>query len=128
VTQRLLVLFGSTAALWLLTGVPASRLGGGEDALRYSGTAALLCVLPMAVALAVTARLAARNSPMLTFAVLGATGLRMFVVLAAAVALATFVSFYRETAFWLWLAIFYAGTLVLEVSLLLVGRPAGPPR
>jgi hypothetical protein len=64
---------------------------------------------------------------LLTIAVLGATGVRMFTVLAAAMALATLVPYYREPVFWLWLAIFYAGTLALEVGLLLVGRPSRPP-
>jgi hypothetical protein len=126
VSRRLLLLLGATAALWLLVGIPARHLGGGDSALWLSGTAALICAVPMAVTLILTARLASRAPGMLPLIALGATGLRMFAVLIAALLLAVLVPIYRDQAFWLWLVVFYLATLALDVGLLLAGRPSGP--
>ena len=38
-------------AFWLLVGLPARWLGGGDLAVLYSGTAALLCLVPGVIAL-----------------------------------------------------------------------------
>lgn len=113
-------------ALWLLVGLPARHFGGGDEALQYTGTAALLCAIPMALTLALTARLAVKAPRMLAIGVLGATGLRMFVVLISGLVLAAFVPFYREQAFWLWLVVFYLATLALDVGLLLASKPVDP--
>jgi hypothetical protein len=128
VTVRLLVLIVGSAALWLLLGLPARHLGGGDDALTYAGVAALLCTLPMAVSLFVTTRIAARNPQMLAIAVLGATGARMFLVLVGGLIAAAANPFYGQPAFWLWLVVFYMATLALDVGLLLASRPSAPAK
>ena len=35
------MLIGGAAVLWLLLGLPARHLGGGDDALKYAGAAAI---------------------------------------------------------------------------------------
>jgi hypothetical protein len=124
--MRLLVLIGGSAALWLLLGLPARHLGGGEDALTYAGVAALLCTVPMAATLVVTNRLASRNPQMLAIGVLAATGVRMFLVLAGALALAGVDPFFGQPVFWFWLVVFYLATLAFDVGLLIAGRPSAP--
>jgi hypothetical protein len=124
--MRLLVLIGGTAALWLLLGLPARHLGGGDNALKFAGVAALLCSVPMAATLVVTTRLANRKPQMLAIGVLGATGLRMFVVLAGALVLATIDPFFGRPVFWFWLVVFYLATLALDVGLLVAGQPSAP--
>ena len=46
VIRRLLFLVGGSAAFWLLVGLPARHLGGGDSALVFLGTALLLCLVP----------------------------------------------------------------------------------
>jgi hypothetical protein len=126
VTQRLLMLIGGSALLWLLLGLPARHLGGGDDALKYAGAAALLCTVPMALSLVLTTRLAAQKPQMLAVGVLGATGVRMFVVLGAGLLLGVVDPYFGGQAFWLWLVVFYLATLALDVGLLLAGQPSRP--
>jgi hypothetical protein len=126
--MRLLVLVGGSAALWLLLGLPARHLGGGDDALKYAGVAALLCSVPMAATLVVTTRLASRKPQMLAIGVLGATGLRMFVVLAGALVLAAVDPFFGRPVFWFWLVVFYLATLALDVGLLVAGQSSAPAK
>jgi hypothetical protein len=121
-TGRLLLLTGGCAALWVVLAVPARHFGGGDDALFYSGTAALLCGVAMLVSTAGTLWLRRKDPRLMALAVLGATGVRMIAVLGSALALAEAVPFYRGQAFWLWLAVFYLGTLALDVSVLLATR------
>jgi hypothetical protein len=128
VTARLLSLAGACVVLWVLLAVPARQLGGGDEALVYSGTAALLCGAPMFVSAAVTIRVTRRDPRLAPIAVLGATGARMMVVLGGALLLTQAAPALRTQAFWLWLAVFYAGTLAAEVVTLLTGRLAGGDR
>ncbi|HEV3257562.1 MAG TPA: hypothetical protein VG013_11820 [Gemmataceae bacterium] len=124
-TRRLLYLFGASSAFWLLVALPARHLGGGDAAAVYSGTALLLCLLPAVVTL-VWAGWALEKAPEQQLAlVLGGTGLRLFVVLAAAWVLVQSVPYYREHGgFWNWLVVCYLFTLAMEMTLLLAGRPA----
>jgi hypothetical protein len=124
--RRVLLLIGAAACLWLLLGIPARYLGGGDNALKYSGVAALLCTVPMAVSLVITTRLGRRNPRMLAIGVLAATGARMLVVLLGAVILSAADPFFEQPAFWAWLVIFYLATLALDVGLLLAGQPGKP--
>jgi hypothetical protein len=121
----LLLLFGAAGAFWLLAGLPARLLGGGDAALVYSGTALLLCLVPAALTLAWAGR-ALQGTPDQQLAlVLGGTGLRLFLVLGAAWLLYEFVPYYREHAgFWVWLLVCYLFTLALDLALMLAGRPA----
>jgi hypothetical protein len=123
VSGRLLLLIGGALAFWLLAGLPARALGGGDVALAYCGTAVLLCLLP-AVATLLWAGSALKGDPQQQLLmVLGGTGLRLFGVLLAALALHAYVPFYREQdGFWAWLVVSYLVVLALEVALLLAGR------
>jgi hypothetical protein len=110
--------------LWLLLALPASYLGGGDDAVVQSGWAALLCLLP-ATAVMIWADWAFRQSPEhQMYVVLGGGGVRMFFVLAAGLLLAEVVGWFRgQIGFWVWLLVFYLFTLALEVGLLLAAQP-----
>jgi hypothetical protein len=55
---------------------------------------------------------------------LGGTGVRLGVVLGAGLVLTTFVPFFGQPSFWLWLLVFYLITLALEVVLVVKGQPA----
>jgi hypothetical protein len=125
VTARLLLLAGACVVLWALLAVPARSLGGGDDALVYSSAAALLCGVPMLVSAAVTMQVTRRDPRLAPVAVLGATGARMLAVLGGALLLTQVVPSFRAQAFWLWLAVFYVGTLVAEVVTLVTGRQPG---
>jgi hypothetical protein len=116
----LLLLAGGTAAFWLLVGLPARHLGGGDEAMVFSGTAALLCLVPTAATL-VWAERAGRNSPLI---VLGGTGVRMGAALAGGLALGIGVPYFQDRpAFWIWLVVMYLFTLAFDVLLLAGGRP-----
>ncbi len=121
-TGRLLLLAGGCAALWVVLGVPARHLGGGDEALLLSGTASLLCGVPMLLSAVVVLRVGRKDPRLATLAVLGTTGVRMLAVLSCGLLLAQAVPFYRGQAFWLWLGVMYVGTLALEVSILLATR------
>jgi hypothetical protein len=125
VIRRLLFLIGGAAAFWLLVGLPARALGGGDRALIFSGAAVLLCLPPMAGAL-VWASWAQSQSPQdQLVAVVGGTGVRMIFVLAGALILALAVPYFQgQVAFWIWLLVVYAAALALDVALILAGRPA----
>jgi hypothetical protein len=114
--------------LWLLLALPAGYLSDSDDPLYHAGTAALLCSATMALALYGSVRLARRDPRTAALVALGASGLRMFVVLALAVVLANLVPFFRNRAFWLWLVVFYFTTLALDVALLLRLRPSDPAK
>jgi hypothetical protein len=119
-----LYLVGVSAAAWLLAALPARHLGGGDPAVVHSGTALLLCLLPAAATL-LWAGWAGRHSPeQQLLMVLGGTGVRMGVVLGAALALTSLVPYYHHQGFWLWLLLFYLLTLALEVVLVVKGNPA----
>jgi hypothetical protein len=123
VTRSLLWMIGLPLVLWVLLAVPARRLGGGDEALWYSGTAVLICTVTMTLAhvgKTLLSRQDPRLAPILT---LGASGLRMFVVLTCGVVLSSVVPFYRGQAFWLWLGVFYFATLALDVALSVKARP-----
>jgi hypothetical protein len=123
--HRLLLLLGGVLAFWVLLAVPARWLGGGDRAVVYSGTAALLCLIPAAGTLLLTERLGRGRPNQRLLMHLGSTGIRMFFVLMAGCGLFLGVPFFREQfGFLIWLAVFYLFTLALEVVLLLAGQPA----
>jgi hypothetical protein len=125
VIRRLLLLILGAAAFWLLLGLPARALGGGDRALIFTGTAVLLCLPPMAATLA-WAAWAQNKSPQdqLTM-VIGGTGVRMLFVLTGALVLALAVPYYQgQVTFWVWLIVVYLAALALDVGLMLAGRLA----
>jgi hypothetical protein len=128
VISRLLILTASAAAFWLLVGLPARHLGGGDLALIYCGTGLLLCLVPAAITLVVVAR-ANRTSPHEgALAVLASTGIRMFAVLAAGWVLTGLVPLYQSDRFWAWLVVSYLFTLAVETALVLTAvPPSGKP-
>lgn len=122
-TRRLLFLVGGSAAFWLLVGLPARHLGGGDSAFGFIGTALLLCLVPAVVTL-LWGETALRQTPdKQMILVLGGTGLRMAFVLLAGWTLHQCVSYYEPSSFLIWLIVGYLFTLALDMTLLLVGRP-----
>lgn len=99
----------------------------GDVAVVFSATALILCVVPAALSL-IWADWAYRQSADQQFTMLlGATGLRMFVVLIGAYLLHSAIPYLQRSealGFWLWVVIFYLVTLGLETVLSLRGRPA----
>ena len=122
--RRLLFLVGGSAAFWLLVGLPARHLGGGDSAVVFLGTALLLCLAP-AVATLVWGERAFRQSPdKQLILVLGGSGVRMAFVLLAGWMLYLWAPFYqRQASFLIWLVVGYLYTLALDMTLLLAGRP-----
>jgi hypothetical protein len=112
-------------AFWLLVGLPARLLGGGDAALVYSGTALLLCLVPAVLTLLwADSALKGPIDQQLVF-VMGSTGMRMFVVLGSAWALYASVPYYQAHAgFWVWVLVGYLFTLALDLVLLTSSRPA----
>jgi hypothetical protein len=123
VIGRLLFLLGGSAAFWLLVGLPARHLGGGDSAIVYLGTGLLLCLVP-GVATLVWGERALRQSPdKQMILVLGGTGVRMAFVLLAGWMLFLWAPYYqRQAAFLIWLLVGYLFTLALDLTLLLAGR------
>jgi hypothetical protein len=118
----LLVLIGLTLAFWLLVGLPARWLGGGDLALLYSGTAALLCLVPGVITLLWVGRTSAGPEQQLT-AVLAGTSVRMFLVLGVTFLLLVTLDPYRGAVpFAIWVLVFYLFTLALETRLVLSAR------
>jgi hypothetical protein len=119
----LLILVAGSALFWVVTALPARRLGGGDLALLYSGTAVLLCLVPGVLTL-LWAGWVQRNDPQqMPLMVLGATGLRMFGVLLVGFLIWQTATIYREQdGFLIWLLVNYLFTLALEMTLLLKGR------
>jgi hypothetical protein len=124
VARRLLYLLAGSLVFWLLVTLPARRLGGGDLAVLYTGTALAICLVPTLATL-VWAQWAWHRSPQHQLAaVMGGMGLRMAFVLVLGWTLYQFVPYYQEQlAFWIWLLVFYLFTLALDMTLLLAGRP-----
>jgi hypothetical protein len=128
VIHRLLLLIGGAAAFWLLAGLPARALGGGDRALIFCGAAVLLCLPPMAASLVWVGWAQTRAPYDQLIAVVGGTVARMMFVLAGALILALAVPYFQgQLAFWIWLLVVYMAALALDVALILAGRPAPKP-
>jgi hypothetical protein len=127
VKQRLAFLILVSLLTWAALAIPARYLWG-EAALLLSAVALALCLLPTTATLAwgLAARHPTPEQQLLL--VLGGTGIRMAVVLGVGLMLYLTVDFFRQTAFWLWLLVFYLLTLALEIALLLekATRPGLP--
>jgi hypothetical protein len=138
VTRRLLVLLGGSLAFWLLVAI-VGRWTWGDSSVAYSAAALGLCLLPAALTLVGATWAANQPADRQLTAVLGGTGIRLFVVLAGGFALTKFVPYFREhetPGFWIYVGVFYLFTLALETVLAVAGRggvkanvlPAGEPR
>jgi hypothetical protein len=127
VKSRPLLLIAGGLAFWLVTGLPARHLGGGDLAVLHSGTAVLLCLVPAAATLAWASRAARRDPQQELTVILGSTGVRLFGVLIVALLLYTQVPLYQgHEGFWFWLLASYLFTLALEMTLLLGSRSREP--
>jgi len=125
VSARLLWLVGVTLTFWLLAAIPARWLGGGDLAILYSGTAAMLCLVPGVLALLWAGLSSNQPYQQLTVA-LGSTSIRIFFVLGLAFLLERTLPLYHGSlAFWIWVLVFYLLTLVVETTLLVAGRSSG---
>jgi hypothetical protein len=124
VIRRLLFLVGGCAAFWLLVGLPARHLGGGDAALVFLGTALLLCLGPALVTLVWGERALGQSPDKQLILILGGTGMRMAFVLSAGWILYLWAPYYeRQNGFLIWLLVGYLFTLALDVTLLLAARP-----
>jgi len=111
----------------VLVCLPARALLEIDDATQlglFYGTGLLLCLIPTSVTLWWGRRALEQSPEQQLTAVMGGTGVRMFVVLFAAWALWSNVGFFHQNSFWTWLLIAYMVTLALEITLLLMGKPA----
>jgi hypothetical protein len=127
VTRRLFFLVGGAAAFWLLVGLPARWLGGGDKAMVFCGTALLLCLPPMAATLVWADWAQRRGAQDQLVMVMGGTGLRIAFVLVGGMVLYLAVPYFDEIAFWIWVLVVYPCTLALDVALMLAGRPQSAP-
>jgi hypothetical protein len=95
--------------------------------LGFSATALALCLLP-AMGTLLWAQWSLQRSPeqQLT-AILGGTGLRMFLVLAAGFGLSRQVAYFQPGGFLIWLLVFYLFILALEMILLVGSRDSAGP-
>ena len=121
--RRLLLLVGGSAAFWLLVGLPARHLGGGDTAVVDLGTALLLCLVPGAVTLLWGERAMRQSPDKQLILMMGGTGVRMAFVLLTGWMLFQGVSYYQRQGFLIWLVVGYLFTLALDLTLLLAGRP-----
>jgi uncharacterized membrane protein YeiH len=110
-------------SLVLGTAVAAlAYLLGDEEALVFSATALGICLVPAVLTMA-WAEWAFRRAPhQFLVTVLGGTGLRLFVVLGAALAVNISLAYFQKRSFFLWVLALYVVTLVLETAVLLAGR------
>ena len=101
------------------------RIFLGDDAVIFCATAMMLCLIPGVVTM-VWARWVSRNNPrQLPGVALGASGVRMFVVLACAALLyLQLPPFQGRGEFLFWVLATYLFLLAVEVTLLVVGQPA----
>lgn len=116
------LVFG-VALVWLAALYPA-KLISGESGVLFTGVAALICLLP-AVGTLLWCEWSFKGSPERQLAaVMGGTGVRMFVVIGIGMALFFLVEEFEHTAFWIWVVVFYLATLALEIAVLVAGRSA----
>ncbi|MCC6420881.1 MAG: hypothetical protein IT429_21815 [Gemmataceae bacterium] len=128
-SQRTAWLLGASLLAWGLTAYPAYALGG-EHQLALSAVALAVCLVPALVTM-LWAEWTFRRAPeQYLLMVLGGTGLRMFVVLGAAIVLLSAVEYLRGGGLLIWILAFYLITLTFEMVFLLAGRasPAAPDR
>ena len=83
VIRRLLFLVGGCAAFWLLVGLPARHLGGGDTAVVFLGTALLCAWCPPSSRSSGVSGHCSQTPDKQLMLVLGGTGVRMAFVLLA---------------------------------------------
>jgi hypothetical protein len=129
VIRHLVLLIGGTTVFWALWALLAYAVWGG-DSVVHSAIAAGLCLVPAAATFVWAAWAYRQSADKQLTMVLGATGVRLFVVLAGAFLLYTSFPYFRQDVgpgFLIWVGIFYLFTLALETVLTLTARPAAEP-
>lgn len=125
--RRVLALIAGTLLFWLLVGLPARWLGGGDVALAYSGTAALVCLLPAATTLAWAEWARHRHPEYQALVFMGGMVLRMFFVAGVTAVLYSRGEYFQlQDGFVFWVAVFYLFVLALETILFTAGRGSPP--
>jgi hypothetical protein len=119
-SRALLVLLIACLSCWVFLALPAALLFG-PVALACSGVALVLCLVPAAFTLALGWGMEGQNAAYQLGVVLGGTGLRMFGVLGAGLAIYLLVPSLHGLQFWIWIIVFYLLTLAVEMRILLVG-------
>lgn len=111
------LLIGGGLLLWAVLLYPGWLIWG-ETALAHSAAAWVLCVLPGAVTTAWALR--REQTPELrVMAVLGGSGIRLAAALGGGLVLTELLPETFTKIFWLWVGVFYAVLLTLEVLLLI---------
>ncbi len=109
-------------AAWVMLLGPGWLIWGSE-ALLHSLTALLLCLVPALATLSWIQHLRRTTPEMQVLACLGSSGVRLFLVLGAGLVLSLNWPDRFPVIFWLWLLVFYLGTLGAEIALLLRSWP-----
>ena len=117
------ILVGGSVGLWAAAAYPLRWLWG-DAAVVHAAVAMGLCVLPALAALPWAAWARTRSPEQQLAMVLGATALRMAIVLGGTYALVTWVEAFRRPSFWWSVLGFYLFTLAVEVGLVVRGRTA----
>jgi hypothetical protein len=119
VIGRLLVFVSVALLLWLAAALAARALWGEVVALA-SAVAMAVCVVPALVTLLLSEWALTWSPQTQVTAILGGTGIRVFVVAGVSFALYQRVEWLGDASgFWTWVLIFYFVTLALEVALIL---------
>jgi hypothetical protein len=114
--KSLVLLVGGSLLVWAALAYPGWVLWG-EAALVHSAVAWLLCVVPGAITVAWALR--REQAPeMRVVAVLGGSGIRLAAALGGGLVLTELLPETFTKVFWLWVGVFYAVLLTLEVLLL----------
>jgi hypothetical protein len=116
----LTLFLAGTLAFWgLAAGLVCLLIQDPVPTLSYSAAAAGLCLLPSTLTLVWALAGGGRTAEERRLVVLGGTGLRLFFVLGAALALRSLVPFFQGPSYWVWLLVFYLFTLALEMVLVI---------
>jgi hypothetical protein len=124
VIGRLGLLIGGSLVFWALVALPSSYFWGNTAAV-YSAVALALCLIPTASTLAWVGPVWQSSPEQQLIRVLAATGIRIILVLAGALALYLLFPYFQEgPGFLVWVVAFYLFTLGLETLLLVSRRSA----
>ncbi|MBY0232778.1 MAG: hypothetical protein K2W96_26145 [Gemmataceae bacterium] len=115
--SRVASLVAAAAAFLLAAGVPARMLGGDEQFV-FAAVATGLSLVPGVLVLLWAGWASSQNPQTEALVVLGGTGIRMFAVLVAALALHQGTEAFRHSSFILWVGAAYLYLLAVEVALL----------
>ena len=125
--RNLVILIGGVLSLWIILGVPAFFIAG-ETALLFTGTAAVICLVPGVGTMVWCHRKAGGTPEQRLAAVMGGTVIRIGAAIGMGMVLFIWQPLFHETAFLIWVIVFYLATLALEVTVLIRELPANSPQ